>query len=417
MTLQIGAGARPRVTYQKLLDALFAVFVFSGFIAFIEPSPYDGLAFIAFPAWLLGGFRIRRVQLVAVLLWCVLTIAGFAGLMLYLNDPDARNYQFTSLYLYFTAICYTLFFGERSLERAEICLKAYTLGAVVAATIGVLGYFGYAGLSGTVLYERAASTFKDPNVYGSYMILGIAYVVQDLLIGSGWRRIVSLLALGILMAGVFVSFSRGSWGATLLVFVMITVLSYTTCNNSATRRRIVIMSAIVFGVVALVLLFVLSQHDIREFFYQRAVLQTYDEGETGHFGNQLRSIPMLLDHPEGLGPLRFRQHFGLEPHNSYVGAFANSGWLGGFTWIFIVSSTVVLGFRLISVPSLYRQPAQVAWPALFAIILQAFQIDIDHWRQIFLLFGMVWGFEAARQRSMERARNLERPVRGSETYD
>ena len=28
--------------------------------------------------------------------------------------------------------------------------------------------------------------------------------------------------------------------------------------------------------------------------------------------------------------------------------------------------------------------------------MQGFQIDIDHWRQIYLLFGAIWGLEAAR---------------------
>jgi hypothetical protein len=39
---------------------------------------------------------------------------------------------------------------------------------------------------------------------------------------------------------------------------------------------------------------------------------------------------------------------------------------------------------------------QIVWPALFIFFLQALQIDIDHWRHVFLLFGMVWGLEAAR---------------------
>ena len=34
--------------------------------------------------------------------------------------------------------------------------------------------------------------------------------------------------------------------------------------------------------------------------------------------------------------------------------------------------------------------------------MQAFQIDIDHWRHVFLLLGAVWGLETARVRWMER---------------
>jgi hypothetical protein len=138
---------------------------------------------------------------------------------------------------------------------------------------------------------------------------------------------------------------------------------------------------------------------MQQTFQERATIaKDYDEGATGRFGNQIRSIPMLLERPGGFGPLRFSKIFYLEPHNSYIGAFANDGWIGGFTWIIIVLSTCFVGFRLMFVRSPYQQLAQVFWPVLFSWLLQGFQIDIDHWRQMFLCFGAVWGFEAARLR-------------------
>lgn len=410
-------GQAGKLTYQRLVDAVFAVFVFSGFVATIEPSPYDFLAFLAFPVWMVGGFRMHRAQFAVILLLCALDIAGFAALIPHWTDTDARTYEFITLYLFVTAICFTLFFGERTVERAEVCLKAFTCGAVVSALIGILGYFGYAVVASPVLYERVAATFKDPNVFGSYLVLGVAYVLQNLLIGTSPRRIISLVSLAILLVGIFLSYSRGSWGATLLVFLMIASLTYRTSDNRATRRRIIIMSAVILAIVALLLLVVLSNSNIRQFFYQRAVLQQYDEGETGRFGNQLRSLSLLLEHPEGLGPLQFRLLFGLDPHNSYVGAFANHGWFGGFAWILLVLSTAYVGFRLIFARSPYRRLAQIVWPVLFALVLQAFQIDIDHWRQVYLLFGMVWGFEAARLRWLQREARLGgAPIRASETY-
>jgi hypothetical protein len=62
----------------------------------------------------------------------------------------------------------------------------------------------------------------------------------------------------------------------------------------------------------------------------------------------------------------------------------------------------------------YRQLAQIVWPALFVILMQGFQIDIDHWRQIYLLFGATWGLEAARlkwlrQTAIDRAQARYEP--------
>lgn len=398
------APPRIKITYQNVVNAVFAVFIFCGMIAFIEPSPYDLLVFAAIPVWVIGGFRIHRVQIIILLLWCILEAASFLALLPYWDESDTLKYQFTSFYLFLTVICFTLFFGQHTIERANICLKAFTLGAVIAAVLGILSYFDFSLFGIELIYDRVASTFKDPNVFGSYLILAEAYVLQALLLSAGWRRISSLVALLILLLGVFVSYSRGSWGASIFTLIMVTVLTYWTSESKATRRRIAIMSIVALGATALVFIAILAREDIRDFFFQRATVQDYDEGATGRFGNQWRSIPMLLDRPEGFGPYRFPKFFGIEPHSSYIGAFANDGWIGGLTWILIVLSTTYIGFRLVFFRSPYRDLAQVAWPALFSILLQAFQIDIDHWRQIYLLFGMIWGFEAARLRWLERQR-------------
>ncbi len=399
------APRRVKITYQGVVNAVFAVFIFSGMIAYIEPSPYDLLVFLAIPVWVIGGFKIHRVQIVILFLWCIFEAASFLALLPYWDEPDTRKYQFTSFYLFLTVICFTLFFGQRTIDRANICLKAFTLGAVIAAVLGILSYFEFSVFGIELIYDRVASTFKDPNVFGSYLILGEAYLLQALLSGAGWRRISSLLALLILLLGVFVSYSRGSWGASIFTLIMVTVLTYVTSESKTTRRRIAIVSMVAVGLAALVFIAILARPDIRDFFFQRATLQDYDEGATGRFGNQWRSIPMLLDRPEGFGPFRFPKFFGIEPHSSYIGAFANDGWIGGLTWILIILSTTYIGFRLVFLRSPYRDLAQVVWPALFSILLQAFQIDIDHWRQIYLLFGMIWGFEAARLRWLDRQRH------------
>ena len=141
----------------------------------------------------------------------------------------------------------------------------------------------------------------------------------------------------------------------------------------------------------------LSVDQIAERFQDRAqVTKDYDEGETGRFGNQRRGLALLVDRPNGMGPLRWRLTFGLDPHNSYIGGFANGGWLGGFAFMGLVLATGFVGFRLCVRPSPFQRQAQIVWPALFIFFLQAFQIDIDHWRHVYMMLGMVWALEAAR---------------------
>ena len=177
------------------------------------------------------------------------------------------------------------------------------------------------------------------------------------------------------------------------------------------RRRILVMSAVAVAAALVVLVALMSIESVRDLVMQRAtVTQDYDEGETGRFGNQLHSLPMLLDRLGGFGPLRFRLFFDIEPHNSYVNAFASYGWLGGASFFLLVGLTVFVGFRLALSPSPYSRAAHVFWPALFVFLVQGFQIDIDHWRHVYLLFGAVWGFETARVRWQGRS---SRPVEPS----
>jgi hypothetical protein len=177
------------------------------------------------------------------------------------------------------------------------------------------------------------------------------------------------------------------------------VAAFVTAEDASTRRRMTLWAAAAVAVGLIAIIAILSIDTARDLFFQRAaVTQDYDEGLTGRFGNQLRSLPMLLDLPNGFGPLRFRLVFDLDTHNSYVNAFASYGWAGGFAWIFLVGSTFFIGFRLMIVKSPYRVISHVVWPALMTMLLQGFQIDIDHWRWVFLGFGAIWGLEAARMR-------------------
>jgi hypothetical protein len=387
--------------YQKLVNATFAVFVFSGIISVIEPSPYDFMALVAIPLWFIGGFRLHASLIPILALYALFVIAGFIALIPYWNEQAPVLYQLQSLYLFITAAFFSIFFSERTKERAELCLKAYAFGAVVCSVFGLLSYFDVAGMYDTfvTVEGRVNGTFKDPNVYGSYMVLAAAYLMHGTILGNKKRLFLTIPSLAAVCIGVFLSFSRGSWGATLFAMLVVTIAAYVTSDNPRTRRRIVWMSAAALAIGIIAILAVMADDDARKFFLMRATLtQEYDEGITGRFGNQLRSLPMLPNLPFGFGPVRFRLTFDLDPHNSYIGAFANEGWLGGLVWIMMIASTTFVGFRLMVRLSPYRRLAQIFFPALFAIMLQGFQIDIDHWRQVFIMLGAVWGLEAARQR-------------------
>jgi hypothetical protein len=393
-------GAALVFDYQKLVDAAVWIFVASGAIALIEPSPYDFASLVAIPLWFLGGFALHRSFMLFAAMMIFYTIVGFLALIPYWHVAESAMYQYQSAYLTFTALFFAAFIGDRTLERAEVVLSGFAAGALVAACAGIVGYFDIGGTGATfATWGRAAGTFKDPNVLGSFLILAVLYLAQKLMFGLARRVVATTVMLGVVIAGVFLSFSRGSWGATIFAVSFMAISAYATSDDRRLKRRIATaaLTAIVLG--ALVVLALLSMESTRALFLQRAsVTQDYDEGATGRFGNQARSIPMLLERFWGFGPLRFRTVFDLEPHNSYIGAFANDGWLGGFLFVLLVGTTVFIGIRLMFAPSPFRRHAQVFVPTLIAFFFQAFQIDIDHWRHVLMMLGVVWGLEAGRQK-------------------
>lgn len=399
--LRDGRGARRIPAFRFFETVAYGVLALSIFFicfTFLRPSPYDFLAIPAMALWLALGIRIHRAIVPFLALLLLYHLGLLVALLPYFNEADPIEWTYQSVYLMCTAIFFAMFCADHAERRVEFILKAYTASSFFAAAAGIVSYFDLLGEG--VLFKmdgRAAGVFEDPNVLGSFLVPASVYLLSNLSRGVARSRLVTLAGLALVLAGIFFSFSRGSWAATIIANVTMLALTYRTSGSAVLRRRIVTMGALALILGALGIVGALSFDQIAERFEDRArVTKDYDEGETGRFGNQLRGAPMLLERPNGFGPLRWRLTFGLEPHNSYIGAFANGGWLGGFAFIGLVLTTGFVGFRLCLMASPVQRLAQIVWPALFIFFLQAVQIDVDHWRHVSVLLGMVWGLEAAR---------------------
>ncbi|MCJ2056544.1 O-antigen ligase family protein [Methylobacterium sp. J-048] len=396
-----------------LAKALFAAFIFFACFAFSETSPYDAVAIPTILLWLCLGVRLHRgaVPLLALLL--IYLGAIVVALFPYLNEEFPVTWTIQLIYLVITCVFFAMFFSEDTHARMELALKAYTASCVFSAALGIVGYLQWLGIEDLFYkYDRASGTFQDPNVFGSFLTLGALYLMHGLLTGSARRPLLSLAGLLIIMAGIFLSFSRGSWGGSVVAVLLMVGSVYAGSGSVRLRRRIVLLTlaTLVLGTIAVIGL--LSVEHVHTMFETRAALaQDYDQGETGRFGNQVRGLAMLLERPFGMGPMHWRLVFGLEPHNSYIGSFANGGWLGGVVFVGLVLATSFVGFRLLVRPSPVRAHAQIVWPALLMFFLQAFQIDIEKWRHVYMMLGMVWALEAARLR-MPRIGDIGSPRAG-----
>lgn len=417
-TAPVTAPASRRLVFKRdaLLNGLFATMIFFGFLVFVEPAPYDLFAVVLMPVMLFNGFKLDRVLLTLTIVLLLYNLGGFFSLIPWWSETLSVIFTVLSFYLAILCVFLAVFFSQDPVRRAEICLQAYMLSTVVVALAGIIGYFNIFGLFDTLtLYGRAKGTFKDPNVYGPYLAVGALYLIQNLALKRTRRVLISVVLLAIILFGLLLSFSRGAWGAFVIGATLMMFSGFVTAREARTRARIVTFSALVVGAVFLSISVAFLDPSTRELLTSRAtVTQSYDEGETGRFGAQLRSLTDLIERPNGYGPMRYAKHWGGDPHNSYVNAFASYGWMGGLSFITLVLLSYFIGFRLIFTRSPVQNAAQVFFPGLFTSFLQAMQIDIDHWRHVFLFIAAIWGLEAARQRWLRTGQISIFPVPASD---
>jgi len=402
------------LSVDRLQRALLWLFVACGAFASIEPSPYEAMFIPALIAFGLKSLLFDRVMAPLIVGLALYNVGGALTLVPFVGERDAFMFSAISLYISITAVFFAALIAKAPIERMKTIRSGYIAGAVIAGLAGIIGYFNVAGLGEHLtLYGRAAGTFKDPNVLAPFLTPPLVWLAQSIMLRQAkgfWRTYVPFL---ILLAALFLSFSRGGWGVWAGSTVMMIGLTFLTTRSAALRQRIVLLTVIGLALIVVLLAIALTIPAVRDVFEIRASLaQEYDVGTTGRFGDQLRSIPMLLERPFGFGPLQFRNHFhGEDPHNVYVNAFASYGWIGGLAFAALTVATVLLGWRLVFKRSPFQTEAIAVWSCLFFQILQGFQIDTDHWRHLFLLFGAFYGLLAATR--LYQAREAEAERRGA----
>lgn len=386
------ADPRAAPAARKLLHACLYLAILVSPLVFIEPSPYEAsFALLAF-ACIVAGVKLDRKILPLALLLILLNASGALPLLPIIDNKSSLTYSVISFYLAITSIIYACLFAEDSERRLEIMRRAYLFAAVVAALIGIAGYFDI--ISDAALYGRARSTFKDPNVFGPFLILPLMFLMQSML--TGGFRISRLVLFCVISFALLLSFSRGAWAHFILSSAVLIALAFLTAPDVRTRMRLVLLSMVSIVALSGLLTVALSFSTVGEVFKVRAKLtQSYDVGSGGRFDLQSKAADAMLENPAGMGPHQFAREYGGQQHNVYMQAFLVYGWAGGFAYVTLIMLTVLIGFRL-SIVQTPLQPYLIAALATFCgEAAEGFVIDTDHWRHFYLVMGVIWGIAAA----------------------
>ncbi|MBR1281878.1 O-antigen ligase family protein [Bradyrhizobium sp. AUGA SZCCT0177] len=379
----------------------------SGAIVFIEPSPYEIATLLASLVFFAtGGLRMRLVFIPLLLALFLLNTGYTISAIAVIDRPNVSMWIATSWYMAITVMLFAMVMAEDTAGRLDMLRRGLVVGAMIAASLGVAGYFNLVpgGRDLLTLYDRARGTFKDPNVLGAFLILPALFCLQSVVSDKLGKSLRNTVAFGIMSLAILLAFSRAAWGGLILTSMFMLALMVLTSRSQAQRSRI-IMIAIVAAILAAALVAVLLSFDsIAQMFKQRASFdQSYDSGRFGRFGRYILGANMALDLPFGIGPLQFTRYFPEDTHNSYLNAFMSGGWLSGVCYPALVFVTALNGFRYIFV----RAPWQRAYLAIFAAYLgtvgESFIIDTDHWRHFWMMLGLMWGMFVAAEHYKARA--------------
>jgi hypothetical protein len=398
------AVAGPRLAAEPLRGMLLWLTGFAGAFVFIEPSPYEFVAVITILLFVLTGLSLRAELAPLVLVLVVMNIGYAIAVVPVSDETKPVAWVLISNFLAITAIFYAAMLGTNTQKRLELLLRGYLAAALIASLVGGAAYFRLLGSASDifVLYGRARGTFNDPNVLGAFLVLPSLLVFQRMLAG---RLIVrSGLMLLIMLAGLFLTFSRGAWAQFAFAATVLMAATFVTSRSVNERFRIVLIA--VGGILSLAVLLtaLLSIEQVSELFNERAALeQSYDIGRYGRFGRYMLGVDLALEHPLGIGPLQFYRFFIEDPHNTFLNAFMSGGWLAGFGYLALSAVTLAMSTRFLFVRTPWQSVYHTIYAAYVGVIGESVIVDIDHWRHYFLILGVLWGLMAASNRCVAAA--------------
>jgi O-antigen ligase len=383
------AGVAVMVTLAVVsYDAAVALgFVLFGVVR-VEPAPADALlAVCAALAVVSGRFHLRRIPVPIVgLLAClvVLNILSMAGAA---EMSEALRYGAITLYLIVLAVWLTSYL--RTAARTQLVIRAYVAGAVLSSVAAVLALFvafpGHEVLAGEG-QTRAVGLFKDPNVFGPFLIPAALIALEEALRPRilGLRRPAAVAVLVVLVLGVVFAYSRAGWlNFAVAVAVMLLVLALRTEAARATWMAVALIACIAVFAGGAVLL-----TGSGDFLQERAQVQSYD---TARFTAQRTGVQLASEHPLGVGPGQFELDQPVSAHSIYIRVLAEQGVLGLAVLIALLAYTLVLAARnAVAGRDTFGVGSAALLGAWCGLAANSAFVDTLHWRHLWLVAALIW---------------------------
>lgn len=380
--------------------------VFLGGFVIREPAPYEAMLILAIIGFMVFGMRLSRHAIILTTLFVLFNIGGLISMYQMAHYGGIPLYLAVSFYLGMSSVFFCAVI-EADMTRLRLIFRAYVAGALITAMLGILGYFhAFPGAELFTRYDRAMGAFQDPNVFAPFLVAPTLYLCFGLLQRGIKFAPFRAAALLILLIALFLAFSRAAWGLTVMGGIILYVLQFASEKSPKRRMHLVMMA--IGGLAALVIVFIIALQfeAVSSMFEIRArAVQEYDGGNLGRFARHAIGFEWALENPLGIGPLEFGILLGEDTHNIWVKALMAYGWLGFVAYLCMAVITLVGPLPILLKQRPWTPYLQVAYATFLGHMIIAWVIDIDHWRHVYLLIGVIWGcmgLEVKRRRELDQ---------------
>ncbi len=391
----------------RFLPMMMLVLMASSSIVVIEPSPFDLMTLLFLGILIPLGLRIPA-GMGLVLFYSGLFILGnilsFSDVE---NFTAAFRYMAISIFLFAIFLLVVCMVYQNPQRVMPAFWKGYIFAALLAAGSGILAYFDLIPNAESFLrYGRAKGLFKDPNVYAPFLIAPLFFLASRFIQYQGWKKLAALIGFAILALGTLVGFSRGAIGNLLIAALILLTIKFAIRPSLDLFVRYIVYGSGVLLVIFALLLAALQTERVSSMLAERAKLvQSYDiEGSSSRFVVQKKTLIHGLSDPLGLGPGEEVLEYFMEPHNVYLYILTENGWLGFFGFVAFIISGIRLGGRWILQTRNVSDDYLIIYAVTVSTALQSFLIDSIHWRHLFILNGVLWGWTLAQMRLARRSR-------------
>lgn len=369
----------------------------TGCIVYIEPPPYDILISILFVVgFLFSLIRLpRKASKPLIFLW-IFILGNILSLFFASHFYEGVRHFLITLYLIMNWVFFVSFLNSYKEKGLTILANGYTVAAIISGIGGILSYFkGFGHITRYSDTFRSAFGFKDPNVFGPFLIFIAILSLERAIYCSNRTRYIFLLIFMINSIGVFLSFSRGAWLNFTVSLFMFLLLHLFFIKGKRRRIRILLYLFIIIFMLIIVLNYIFHFQKVSEAFSLRARFQPHD---ISRFQVQRYSYKDSINYPLGIGPLQtkyiYGAIYGTSTHDLFGGILIENGFVSCMAFILFWIITMHQAYKL---KDKHIKSLGYVFLVVFSVILghtiNSFFVGSLHWRHLWLLVAIPWGFD------------------------